>query len=102
MSSDHGTKNDGEKLRVDLIPVEVIKSLATVLQYGAKKYGDRNFEKGMEYSRVFAASQRHLWAWWGKEDNDEESGYNHLWHALCSVAMLVTLNERKKYGDDRP
>lgn len=102
MISDHGIKDDGEKLRIDLIPVEVIRSLATVLGYGAKKYGDRNFEKGIEYSRVFSAAQRHLWSWWGKEDFDKESGHNHLWHALCSVAMLITLSDRKAYKDDRP
>ncbi len=69
-----GKKFDEGKLRMDLIPPEAIKGLAKVLTYGADKYGEKNWLNGLSYSRVYAAIQRHLWAFWEGEDNDDESG----------------------------
>jgi hypothetical protein len=97
-----GVKDDKSKLKIELIPPEVIVALAKVLEYGAIKYEARNFEKGIHFSRLWAAAQRHLWSYWGGEIYDE-SGMPHLYHALCSVAMLVTLTERDMVQfDDRP
>jgi len=88
---------------MDLIPPEAIWALAEVLTYGAAKYEDRNWEKGMAWSRPYAALMRHMLAWWGGEDKDPETRYSHLWHALCCVVFLVTYEE---WGmtefDDRP
>jgi hypothetical protein len=98
-----GIKNDKDNLRIDLITPEMITALAKVLKYGASEYGERNFEKGIDFSREWAAAQRHLWAWWNGE-NIDESGFKHLWHALSAIAILVTLDERpnmKKF-DNRP
>ena len=97
-----GAKNDKEKLRIDLIPPEAVVAMAKVLQDGAEKYGENNWANGIEYSREWAAAQRHLWAWWNRENMDE-SGYNHLWHALGAIAILVALDARdmRKF-DNRP
>lgn len=46
-----GIKNDKDKLRIDLITPEMITALAKVLKYGASEYGERNFEKGIDFSR---------------------------------------------------
>jgi hypothetical protein len=105
---DEGWKDDGrvgggkEKVRMDLIPPEAIKGLAEVLTFGAAKYQDRNWEKGMKWGRLFAATQRHLWAWWELKDIDEESSLHHLKHALCDIAFLLTYSERGVGEDDRP
>lgn len=45
-NSDKGIKYDDGKLRIDLIPPEVIRALAMVFAYGADKYGRWNWEKG--------------------------------------------------------
>ena len=100
MNSDKGIKYDEGKLRIDLIPPEIIRVLATVFAHGADKYGERNWEKGMRYGRLWAAAQRHLWSWWNGEDIDE-SGYSHLWHSLASIAMLIVLHKRGTGEDDR-
>lgn len=92
-------KHDQEKPRYDLIPPEMMASIAGVLTYGCKKYGDRNWESGFKYSRLFGALMRHSWAWWRGEDTDPESGLSHLDHALACVAFLVT-HERRKIGED--
>ncbi len=97
-----GVKFDQDKPRMDLIPPETVEALAAVLTYGAKKYEDRNWEKGMSWGRVYGALMRHLWAWWARRDKDPETGMSHLWHALCCVAFLVTYESRKIGKDDRP
>lgn len=107
-----GRKDDTDKDRLELIPPEVPFALARVLTFGAKKYEDRNWEKGMKWGRVFGATLRHLWAWWGGRgpttksfllgDLDSETKFSHLWHALCCVSFLVAYEERAIGEDDRP
>ena len=97
-----GLKYDTEKLRYDLIPPEILEELAKVLTYGANKYEEHNWEKGMKWSRVFGALMRHMWSWWKGENVDPETGYSHLSHALCNIVFLVTYEQRKmKQFDDR-
>jgi len=98
-----GHKADEDKLRYDLIPPEAMEALATVLTYGAKKYGDRNWEKGISADRLWAAAQRHLWTWWydfdmssGGDSLDTESELSHLSHALACIVFLITLKARGK------
>lgn len=99
---EEGVKNDGDKPRMDLIPPEVQTALGVVLKFGAEKYAARNWEKGMAWSRPFGALMRHMWAWWGGEEKDPETGFSHLWHALCCVAFLVAYEARGTGTDDRP
>jgi len=84
-----GNHYDDGKVRLDLIPVGAIYALGDVLTYGSTKYGDRNWEKGIKYSRLFASTLRHLFKWWAGEDLDKESGLPHLAHALTNIAMLI-------------
>jgi len=98
-----GNKFDKEKLRMDLIPPAAIKGLAYVLGMGAAKYGDYNWYKGVEYSRLYAACLRHLIAWWEGEDYDQESGFTHVDHAMCNLAFLCQfMNDARFELDDRP
>ena len=97
-----GYKVDEGKRRMDLVPPEAILSLADVLTKGALKYPERNWEKGMDWGRVFAAAMRHMWAFWGGEDKDPDSGQLHVEHALCCLAFLVTYAKRDVGDDDRP
>lgn len=97
-----GKKFDNDKNRLELIPPEFIEGTGEVLTFGAKKYGDRNWEKGMAWSRAYGALQRHLNAWFSGEQVDLETGLSHLKHAACNVAFLITYEERKVGLDDRP
>src|SRR4030042_210651 len=83
-----GKKFDSEKLRLDLLSLQAIKGTAEVLTFGANKYGERNWEKGMSFSRVFGALLRHLFDWWLKKDLDDETELNHLDHAACCLMFL--------------
>lgn len=106
-----GRKDDVDKVRMELVPPEMVFAVAEVLTFGAAKYDARNWEKGMSWGRVFGALMRHLWAWWGGKgpttrsflfgDLDGETGYSHLWHAGCCIAFLIAYEERGSGTDDR-
>lgn len=108
-----GRKDDSDKIRLELIPPELLYAIGTILTFGAnKKYEARNWELGMNWSRVFGALMRHMWCWWAGKgpttqsfvfgELDEETGKSHLWHAGCCLAFLITYEERKVGTDDRP
>ena len=94
-------KFDHGKLRHDLVPPEVVNAIAAVLTFGATKYGERGWQRGMDWSRVYGAAQRHMLAFWGGDDIDEESGMPHLWHALTNMAFLVSYQALSVGRDDR-
>lgn len=98
-----GHKADAGKPRMELLSPEALEGLAKVMTFGAAKYGDRNWEKGLTFSRVFGAGMRHMWAWWRGEDIDPESGLSHLDHAAFAMMTLSHFNKRRRSDlDDRP
>jgi hypothetical protein len=101
-SPSQGVKHDQDKPRFDLLPPEALKAAVEVFSRGALKYGARNWEQGISAGRLFAAVQRHLWAFWAGEDLDLEWGQPHLAHALCALMMLFTTIQRHSDLDDRP
>jgi len=92
-----GTKDE----RFDLIPISALTQLARHYGVGARKYADNQWRKGYEWSKSYAALQRHLTAWWAGEDIDEETGSSHVaavaWHAFT----LLTFIEEHPDFDDR-
>ncbi len=96
-----GVKYDQDKLRYDLIPANALDELAKVYTFGAKKYADRNWEKGMAWSRIFGAIMRHSWAWFRGQTHDPETGLNHMVHAAWGCLALVEYSITNKGEDDR-
>jgi hypothetical protein len=94
-------KNDSEKPMFSLFPPEALTAVAEVLSYGARKYQPNNWLKGAAWSRYYSAAQRHLNAFWGGSDYDNESGLHHLPHAICSLLFLYVYSLRKIGTDDR-
>ena len=93
----------GSKLeRFDLIPVEPLEMLARVYGRGALKYSPDNWTKGYSWRLSFAAMMRHLWAFWRREDNDQETGLPHLSHAAWHCFTLQWFALHKPEKDDRP
>ena len=100
----NGQKFDKGKNRLDLIPPEVIEAVGQILTHGAIKYAPHNWQKGINYEKVYGALQRHLQAFWRGEQFDSESKLSHLWHAACNIAFLVTYEahpEQYNEFDDR-
>ena len=98
-----GHRDDIGKLPIHLIPVEALEMVAEVFRYGAFKYAPRNWEKGMNYSRMYSSAMRHLLAFWGGEDEDLESGLPHMAHAAwnCLCLLQYCLGNYSRF-DDRP
>jgi hypothetical protein len=97
-----GVKFDDNKDPWHLAPWDAFLAIVKVLAFGAKKYAPRNWEKGMDWSRCWAALQRHQVAWWQREGTDPDTGYSHLWHAGCCIVFLIAYEIRGVGTDDRP
>lgn len=84
-------KNDvvDAKVRLDLFPPSAYYGISTVFTYGAVKYDDWNWAKGLPYSRLYGALLRHMMSWFSGQETDPETGFSHLWHAGCNIAMLI-------------
>lgn len=84
----------GSKLaRFSLIPPEFMWALAEHYGIGARKYADRNWERGYKWSLSIDALERHLVQWKMGETFDPETGSNHLiaaaWH--CCALFIYQL-----------
>ncbi len=91
------------KPRMDLIPPEVLFALGEILSHGDEKHGERDWEENPStWGKHFAALQRHLWAWWGREPCDPDTGKSHLNNALARISFLTALESRGLGEDTRP
>jgi hypothetical protein len=85
-----GRKDDGNKLRYDLVPPESLEALVEVLTYGARKYAPGNWKHVQDFdNRYYAAAMRHLQAWRQGELVDSESGLEHLAHTMACITFLI-------------
>jgi len=96
-----GAKYDDGKLPMDLLPPEALRQVAAILAYGATKYETWNWRKGMKWSRLIAATFRHLVTFMDGEDADPESGLPHLAHACCNLCFLLQYVKEHPEFDDR-
>lgn len=102
----------GVKLaRFDLIPWSIIRELAEHFGRGARKYEDRNWERGYKWSYSFGALHRHLEAFWSRDDIDhDESLYvageahttRHIIAVVWHACVLAWFSKYGKGTDDRP
>lgn len=99
--SDEGKKDDREKTRLDLISPWAMEGLGQVLTYGARKYDDNNWRKGMKWSRLIGAAKRHLAEFEKGVDIDPESGMPHIDHAMACIHFLSEYQKLTNGTDDR-
>jgi ribosomal protein S15P/S13E len=91
------------KGRYDLISTYATRRLAQVLERGASRYGDRNWEKGIPLMRHISSLKRHL-----DEFIEDHTNEDHLAHMFANAMMLVHTEEMIRKGalpkhlDDRP
>lgn len=102
MSTGEGKRFNEGKTRHDLTPAYAQEQYARVLTAGQEKYGPRNWEKGMAWSKVLASLERHLQAIKRGEDYDKETGLLHSAHIMCNAAFLTEYYKIYPQGDDRP
>lgn len=87
--------------RHDLVPTEALAEVARVYGHGAAKYAAHNWRRGYEWSKSYAAAQRHLQAFWSGEDRDPELGTLHLGNAIFHLMALIVFIEDHPEFDDR-
>lgn len=96
------TKYDAGKQRWDLLPAFALGEVVDVYTRGARKYADRNWEKGMSFSRVFRAMLSHAFKWWRGERYDKTDGQQHLASVAWCALALMEYEFRNVGTDDRP
>lgn len=96
-----GYRKDDGKIKFQLLPPYAIKQVARVLTFGATKYPEGNWEKGMEWKRMIGSMKRHLAAFESGVDLDEESGLFHLAHCVTNGLMLLEYHRTHPELDDR-
>lgn len=99
--SGEGVKFDNGKPRMGLIPRSALEAEATVLGFGAEKYGIYNWRSGMDWMRLVDAALRHIYAFADGETYDPESGEHHLAHARCCLGFLIEYGNIYPEGDNR-
>lgn len=79
------------KGRYDLLPFLAIRRLAEHFEAGAKKYSERNWEKGIPISSFIDSALRHL-SKFILGENDEPHLVAALWNIACAVETLERIN----------
>ena len=83
--------------RMDLLPCTAIIELSKHCQEGAKRYGERNVDKGIPQHSFIDSGLRHLFKYL-RGDRDE----NHLIAALWNIAFAVEQEYTKPHLQDIP
>lgn len=98
-----GARDDLGKKRFDLITPFGMSALADVCTFGASKYDDRNWEKGLSMTGCFASLMRHAWAWMCGQTFDDESSLHHMAHVAWNALAIVHFSMMQRIDlDDRP
>lgn len=94
-SFDTGAHRDMEegKGRFDLLPYEPLKRWAQLLERGAQKYGERNWQKGIPLRRFLSSASRHL-----NQLIDGQEDEDHAAAVLFNVAGFMWTKSQMELG----
>lgn len=76
--------NEG-KLPWHLVDFRALKSMVEVLEYGAKKYAEDQWKKGLSLKEIRDSFIRHMIEWNSGQEIDSESGKSHIGHMMCNL-----------------
>lgn len=99
--SETGGEKGVKSERYDLIPVGAMATVAQLYGKGADKYAAHNWRKGYEWSKSYAALQRHATAFWEGEDLDPEMQLPHMASVVFHALTLITFMQEQPGFDDR-
>ena len=79
--------------RMDLLPWRAIRQVSIHCEEGAKKYGERNIDRGCPQFSLYSSGFRHLSKVIDPDDNDPEDTLTHLraaaWNILWALEQFV-------------
>jgi hypothetical protein len=84
-ASKNGLRFNLGKPRWALVDMDALECMVRVLEYGAEKYDDHNWKKGLKLPEVLDCLQRHVNALRRGEEVDPESQQPHIGHVLCNA-----------------
>lgn len=96
---DRAARNNSGKPRPTLVPVEWVEELMTVMEAGAKKYGDDNWKKGMPFDECIDSLERHLIQFRKGVDIDPDDGLSTITKVAIN-ALFLRYYQLKGLGDD--
>jgi hypothetical protein len=96
-----GSRYNSGKPRFDLLDPIAQHGLVAVLGFGATKYADHNWRKGLPYMEIIASMQRHIMAIAAGQDFDDETGLMHADHIQCNAMFLSNMMKTRPDMDDR-
>jgi hypothetical protein len=96
-----GKKFDNEKPDMSLLPALAMQEVAKVMTHGKFKYDAHNWLKGMNWSRVISALERHLNWFKVGIDIDQDSGLLHISQVACNALFLTAYQIMNIGKDDR-
>ena len=76
--------SDAEDFRYDLVSPIGLAAVARACKEGAEKYGDFNWEKGMDAQDLLNHALRHIYVWLGGDRRED-----HLGHAAWGVMAAI-------------
>lgn len=84
------------------VPLEAIAAGAAALEYGASKYDNRNWEKGLPWQQMIDSLKRHIEDFERGHDYDNGEGGSGLPHIclIMSSAMMLTSSVIREIGED--
>jgi len=92
-----------KKVSLTKLPPVAVLHTAHALMNGADKYGPYNWrDKAVLASIYVDACERHLNAWFDREEQAVDSSVHHLGHAMACLAILLDAQETGQLVDDRP
>ena len=100
--SDQTAKADMGKEQVSLVPMQIVRDIARVREYGNRKYHDPDNWRTVEARRYIDALGRHALDFLNDPLGvDEESGLPHLWHLECNAAFLSEMLKTIIFSKDK-
>ena len=97
----HASRDNNGKLRWGLVDFNSLEELVMVLEFGAKKYDENNWKKGLLTIDICESMLRHIFAYLSGENRDKESGISHIGHILCNAMFLNYMSKNKPEFDNR-
>lgn len=93
-------KYDAGKLRLTLVPRQIVQDIAAVREYGVRnKYKDKGIDawRKVEVERFDDALYRHFMDYLDEPNGvDKESGLPHYAHVACNIAFICELRKELK------
>lgn len=80
-----GLRHNSGKLRWSLVSWKALEPMVRVMMYGAQKYSNDNWKKGLDKTEILESLMRHLTSLMDGELRDKESGLLHIGHIMANA-----------------